>query len=222
LSQDHPFETSRSSFLRMRNSCHSSTLSSMTTPALSAGPSDAVLLERVACGDTGAYELIYTRYHRPAHSLANRLCGRNCIAEEVVQEALLSVWRNAGSYTQSRGSARGWIFTIVRNRAIDARRRRGGSEREEAVLDGLEEHLAGPAFTDVEAERRERRRAVHRALGRLPAAQREAVVLSHFRGLTNHETATVVGRSIGTVKGRIRLGHARLRRDLVAVAGVTT
>jgi len=206
----------------MWNSSDSSTLSSMTAPSPSSEPSDAVLLERVARGDTGAYELIYKRYHRPAHILANRLCGRHCIAEEAVQEALLSIWRNAGSYTQSRGSARGWIFTIVRNRAIDACRRRGRSERDEAALDGLEEHLAGTELTDVEAERRERRRAVHGALRRLPAAQREAVVLSHFRGLTNHETATVVGRSIGTVKGRIRLGHARLRRDLVAVAGVST
>jgi RNA polymerase sigma-70 factor, ECF subfamily len=206
----------------MRHSCHSSTLSSMTTLSLSSEPSDAVLLERVARGDASAYELIYLRYHRPAQILADRLCGRHCIAEEVVQEALLSVWRNAGSYAQSRGSARGWIFTIVRNRAIDACRRRGRSERDEAALDGLEEHVAGSALTDVEAERRECRRAVHGALGRLPPAQREAVVLSHFRGLTNHETATVVGRSIGTVKGRIRLGHARLRRDLISVAGATT
>jgi RNA polymerase sigma-70 factor (ECF subfamily) len=168
----------------------------MTTPPLPSEPSDAALLERVARGDSGAYELIYKRYHRPAQILADRLCGRHCIAEEAVQEALLSVWRNAGSYTRSRGSARGWIFTIVRNRAIDACRRRARSERDEAVLDGLEEQLAGPAFTDVEAERRERRRAVHGALRRLPPAQREAVVLSHFRGLPNHETATVVGRSM--------------------------
>src|ERR1700677_1447228 len=108
----------------------------MTTLSLSCEPSDAVLLERVARGDTGAYELIYTRYHRPAHILADRLCGRHCIAEEVGQEALLSVLRNAGSYAQSRGSARGWIFTIVRNRAIDACRRRARGERDEAVLDG--------------------------------------------------------------------------------------
>jgi len=168
----------------------------MTRPPLPSEPSDAALLERVARGDSGAYELIYKRYHRPAQILADRLCGRHCIAEEAVQEALLSVWRNAGSYTRSRGSARGWIFTIVRNRAIDACRRRARSERDEAVLDGLEEQLAGPAFTDVEAERRERRRAVHGALRRLPPAQREAVVLSHFRGLPNHETATVVGRSM--------------------------
>ncbi len=83
-------------------------------PALSlpAEPSDAFLLERVGRGDVRAYELIYNRYSRPAHALAHRLCGRRCVAEEVVQEAFLAVWRRAGTYSESRGSARGWIFAL--------------------------------------------------------------------------------------------------------------
>lgn len=182
-------------------------------------PTDTALLERVGRGDSRAYELIYKRYRRPALGLARRVCGRQCVAEEIVQEAFLAVWRCAGSYSESRGSARWWIFTIVRNRAIDERRRRARSD--ETMLDGLEDQLPGSTLTDIEVERRERRDAVHGALRRLPRAQREALVLSHFRGLTNHETATVLGRSIGTVKGRIRLGHAKLRHDLVEVAGAT-
>jgi RNA polymerase sigma-70 factor (ECF subfamily) len=189
---------------------------------ISTEPTDAALLERIGRGDARAYELIYKRYHRQAHAVAHRLCGRHCLAEEVVQEAFLAVWRCAGAYTSERGSARGWILTIVHNRAIDESRRRGRTERGETVLDGLEDLLAGPVLTDVEAERRERGHAVHGALRRLPAAQREALVLCHFRGLTNTETAEVLGRSIGTVKGRIRLGHARMRRELVEVAGATS
>ncbi len=189
---------------------------------ISTEPTDAALLTRIGRGDTHAYELIYKRYRRQAHAIAQRLCGRHCIAEEVVQEAFLAVWRCAGTYTRDRGNARSWILTIVHNRAIDNSRRRARTERGETVLDGLEDLLAGPLLTEVEAERRERKHAVHGALLRLPAAQREALVLCHFRGLTNHETAEVVGRSIGTVKGRIRLGHARLRRELVGVAGATS
>jgi len=190
----------------------------MSTLSSSPEPPDAFLLERVGRGDVHAYELIYKRYRRPALALAYRHCGRNCVSEEVVQEAFLAVWRCAGTFNEARGSARGWIFTIVRNRAIDACRRDGRTERGETTLEGLDEYLVGSSLTDVEAERRERRQAVHGALRRLPAAQREAVVLSHFRGLTNHETATAVGRSVGTVKGRIRLGHAKLRHHLVGVA----
>src|SRR5271155_2102336 len=119
-SVDPPFGVPESSFLRMCKVWRGATLSSMTTVPLPPEPSDAFLLERAGRGDVHAYELIYERYRRAAHILAYRVCGRHCIAEEVVQEAFLAVWRYAGSYAQARGSARGWIFTIVRNRAIDA------------------------------------------------------------------------------------------------------
>src|SRR5271156_917666 len=216
---DPPFGVSESSFLRMRNARRCATLLSMATAPLSHELSDAFLLERAGRGDARAYELIYERYRRAAHRLAYRVCGRHCIAEEVVQEAFLAVGRCAASYTHARGSARGWIFTIVRNRAIDAGRRRGRTEGAETILEGLEDRLVAPGLTDVEAQRRERRRAIRGALRRLPPPQREAVVLAHYRGMTNHETAAALGRSLGTVKGRIRLGHARLRRDLAGLAG---
>lgn len=191
-----------------------------TTPA--AQPSDAFLLARAAKGDAHAYQLVYNRYRRPALALAVRLCGHRGVAEEVVQEAFLTVWRRAGTYEESRGSACGWILTIVRNRGIDDNRRRGRSERSQTELDGLEEQLAGPMLTDVQAHRREHIHAIHEGLSRLPAPQREALILTHFRGLTHHETATVIGRSLGTVKGRIRLGHARLARDLATVGGAAS
>jgi RNA polymerase sigma-70 factor, ECF subfamily len=198
-----------------------STLSSMPTHSVALSPelSDAFLLTRVGRGDVRAYELIYRRYRRQAHAYAYRLCGRHCVTEDVVQEAFLAVWKGAGTYTESRGPARNWMFTLVRNRAIDARRRHARVQGRETALDDVPELLDGSALTDVAAERRERARAVHVALKRLPAAQRQTVVLSHFRGLSHQETAALLGHSIGTVKGRIRLGQAKLRQDLVDVAG---
>jgi RNA polymerase sigma-70 factor, ECF subfamily len=204
----------------MWEACCRSMLPAMPTLSLSPTTSDPVLLERVSRGDARAYELIYDRYSRQAHAVAYRLCRRHCVAEEVVQEAFLAVWHRSGTYSESRGSARQWIFTIVHNRAIDECRRHRRAARGETMLDGLEEHLVGSSLTDLEAERRERRHAVHGALRRLSPPQREALLLSHFRGLTHNETAAVLGRSIGTVKGRIRLGHAKLREDLVGVASV--
>jgi RNA polymerase sigma-70 factor, ECF subfamily len=180
--------------------------------------SDALLLERVGRGDTRAYELIYERHHRSSQLLALRICGRQCVAEEVVQEAFLALWRNAGAYRETRGNVRTWIAAIVRNRAIDESRRHRRRGASETALEHVQEQLASSSLTDTEVERRERRHAVHGALRLLPAPQREAVVLSHFRGLSNSETAAVLGRPMGTVKGRIRLGHAKLRRELIEIA----
>lgn len=190
----------------------------MPIPSLISRPSDAILLGRAADGDVKAFELIHNRYRREALTVARRLCGRLCIAEDVVQEAFLAVWRRADSYSESRGSVRAWILTIVRHRAIDASRRQTRNQTAELLLDGLEEQLVAPAQVEAEADRRERARIVRGALRRLPPSQREAVVLTYFCGLTHHETATAVGRPLGTVKGRLRLGHERLRQDLVAAA----
>jgi RNA polymerase sigma-70 factor, ECF subfamily len=189
----------------------------MPCPTISADRSDAVLLERAGRGDVHAYEQLYRRFRRPAQALAHRVCGRRCVAEEVVQEAFLAVWRHAHTYEESRGSARGWILAIVRNRALDESRRRRPTECGEAMLDAIEDRCLGPVPTETEVERRERRHAVHGALRLLPPAQCEAVVLAHYGGLSNRETAAALGRSLGTVKGRIRLAHARLRQDLAGV-----
>jgi RNA polymerase sigma-70 factor, ECF subfamily len=185
--------------------------------SLTRQPSDAFLLTRVADGDVRAFEIIDHRYRRSALTLARRVCGQPSVAEEVVQEALLAVWRRASTYSEARGSASGWILTIVHHRAIDASRRQGRNQAIETALGDPEEQLAGSTLIEAEAERRERAGVVRAALTRLPAAQREAAVLTHFCGLTQAETATAVGRPLGTVKGRIRLGHARLRQELLAV-----
>jgi RNA polymerase sigma factor (sigma-70 family) len=146
IDEDRPFGISRSSFLRMREACRCPRLSAMPTPSPTAEPSDAFLLERVGRGHAHAYELIYNRYRHPANVIAYRLCGRRCIAEEVVQEALLAVWRSASTFTESRGSASAWIFTIVRNRALDACRRHGRIEPRETILD---EHFSWRAQSSV-------------------------------------------------------------------------
>ena len=179
-------------------------------------PSDADLLRRVALGDHRAFELIYDRHKGPAAALANRACGKDIAAADVLQDAFLAVWRGAGGYDESRGTGRNWILGIVYYRAIDEVRRHKRTHRDDMTFEGWEHQLVASTLTDAEAERRERGRAVHGALKRLPAAQRKALVLSHFRGLTHIEIAEALRQPVGTVKGRIRLGHRTMRAALDA------
>ncbi len=179
-------------------------------------PSDADLLRRVALGDHRAFELIYDRHKGSAAALANRACGKDIAAADVLQDAFLAVWRGAGGYDESRGTGRNWILGIVYYRAIDEVRRHKRTHGDDMTLGGWEDQLVASTLTDAEAERRERGRAVHGALMGLPASQRKVLVLSHFRGLTHIEIAEALRQPVGTVKGRIRLGHQKMRAALDA------
>jgi RNA polymerase sigma-70 factor (ECF subfamily) len=179
-------------------------------------PSDADLLRRVALDDHHAFELIYDRHKRSAAALAHRVCGKDVGADDVLQDAFLAVWRGAAGYDESRGTARGWILGIVHHRAVDEVRRHKRTRGYDTILEGWEDKLVASTLTDAEAERRERGRAVRGALKRLPASQRKVLVLSHFRGLTHIEIATALRQPVGTVKGRIRLGHLKMREALDA------
>jgi RNA polymerase sigma-70 factor (ECF subfamily) len=135
-------------------------------------------------------------------------------AEDITQEAFLSIWRSRLRYDQSRASVRTWVLGIVHNRAIDALRRGGVHERRRAPLDGVEERHEARERTDVEAARREEARSVRTALDTLPNEQRHTIELAYFGGFTHSQIADLLGEPIGTVKGRMRLGLDKLRRQL--------
>lgn len=168
----------------------------------------------VANADASAFELVYDRHCDAAFSLAYRMCGRRPLAEEVVQEAFISLWRSAPSYQRARGSVRNWVLRIVHNRAVDALRRSIVRDRLVHPDDGLAERVPSGDRTDEEVERRERADAVHGALQVLPAEQRKVIELAYFSGFTHVEIAEVLQMPIGTVKGRMRLGLAKLRTSL--------
>jgi RNA polymerase sigma-70 factor (ECF subfamily) len=133
-------------------------------------------------------------------------------AEEVLQDAFHAVWRRAGSYRPDRGSLRTWLLAIARNAAIDWRRTRGRRLERERPLDDAR----GTADPAVEArlERALRSEPVRAALAKLPAEQREVIVLGFYGGLTQAEIAQRVGAPLGTVKSRARLAFAKLRESL--------
>src|ERR671926_179815 len=116
---------------------------------------DEDLVHHVARGDAQAFELLYERHAGAAFSLAYRMVGRSGVAEDVVQEAFLGLWRSGARYERARGSVRTWVLGIVHHRAIDALRRSTVHDRRRTTDEGLEERLEAPQRTDTEAARRE-------------------------------------------------------------------
>jgi len=175
---------------------------------------DEEVMQLVGEGDPRAFELLYDRHGAAAFSLAYRMVGKRAAAEDIVQEAFLSIWRSRMRYDAGRGSVRTWVLGIVHNRGIDALRRGAVHDRRRERIEGIEERHEAPERTDVEAARREEARSVRSALDTLPEDQRRAIELAYFGGFSHSQIAELLGEPIGTVKGRMRLGLDKLRRQL--------
>jgi RNA polymerase sigma-70 factor (ECF subfamily) len=175
---------------------------------------DEELMQLVGEGDPRAFELVYDRHGGAAFSLAYRMVGQRAVAEETVQEAFLSIWRSRMRYDATRGSVRTWVLGIVHNRGIDALRRGAVHDRRRETIDGVEDRHEAPERTDVEAVRRHEARSVRSALDTLPEDQRRTIELAYFGGFSHSQIAELLGEPIGTVKGRMRLGLNKLRRQL--------
>jgi RNA polymerase sigma-70 factor, ECF subfamily len=175
---------------------------------------DEDLMQLVRGGDAAAFEVVYERHATVAFSLAYRMTGRRGHAEDVVQEAFLSLWRSGARYDRSRGSVRTWVLGIVHNRAIDALRRSTVHDKRRASDEGIEERFEATERTDTEAARRSEAAEVRTALALLPQEQARAIELAYFGGFSHSEIAEMLDTPIGTIKGRIRLGLERLRAQL--------
>ena len=170
---------------------------------------DQALMDLVTAGDPHAFALLYRRHVRGAVALATHMCRRPAIAEEVVQEAFLSVWRSRRHYDSCRGSVRAWLLGIVRNRAIDVLRQSvahelADTDRPPEDLLEASEHTAG------EVDRRELSRELLGAISGLPPEQSRVIALSYYGGYTHAQIATMLDTPIGTVKGRMRLGLRKM------------
>ncbi len=175
---------------------------------------DEDLMALVHDGEVRAFDVIFDRHSAVAFSLAYRMCGRRAMAEDVVQEAFLSLWRSGARYDRTRGSVRSWVLSAVHNRAIDAFRRETVKDGRNVGDDGLAERLEADFRTDAEVERRDDARRVRSALEGLPPDQRQVIELAYFGGFTHTQIAEMLTLPSGTVKGRMRLGLAKLRLTL--------
>jgi RNA polymerase sigma-70 factor, ECF subfamily len=179
------------------------------TQPIDEGTTDGELLVRVAAGDDTALGALYDRYSGLAMGLAYKVLADRGQAEDVVQEAFLSVWRRAASFDAAKGSPRGWLMSIVHNASIDRRRGRFRRQQDEVDIDDHAWRLADDDVWD-DVSRRLDREQVRRALAEIPKEQRETLEMAYFGGLTQAEIAARTGDPLGTVKSRARLGLRRL------------
>ena len=181
---------------------------------------DVRIVDRIATGDERALAELYDRYGRPAYSLARRICVDEVLAEDVVQEVFLSVWRDPGRYVAGRGAFASWLLTVVHHKAVDAVRREGVHRRRQVVMDdevtdqlvpenpGADQNAIGNVVGDD----------VRKAINDLPAEQAKTMMLAYYGGYTQREVASIVGVPLGTVKSRMFAAAQRLRAALGPLA----
>jgi RNA polymerase sigma-70 factor (ECF subfamily) len=175
---------------------------------------DEEVMALVQEGSTSAFELVYDRHGGAAFSLAYRMVPNRTTAEDITQEAFLSIWRSRTRYEPTRGSVRTWVLGIVHNRAIDALRRNLVHDRRRTTAEGLEEREEATERTDIEVARLQEAHSVRDALKELPEEQARVLSLAYFGGFSHSQIAEMLEMPIGTVKGRMRLGLEKLRRAL--------
>ena len=185
-------------------------VASSRTPARPTGePSDATLLQRIARGDRGAFELLYKRYARAVLSLALRLLRDRGRAEDATQETFAAIWRSAGSYKPERGPGAPWLFAVARNAIVDRAR-----ARTDIPVEHGEETPSGESGPGERAEQAWLSWRVHGALAQLPERERVALELAYWSGLSQSEIAERLGIPLGTVKTRTRSALGRLADSL--------
>jgi RNA polymerase sigma factor (sigma-70 family) len=178
------------------------------------GLRDGQLVELVAQRDAGALEALYARYGMAAYSLARRILTEEMLAQDVVQEVFLSLWRDARRFDPGRGTVATYLLSMTHHRAVDVVRREENLRRWRTSEEGLELDPDPRARVEEEVEASERRAEVRTALAGLPAAQREALLLAYFGGYTQREVAALVGVPLGTVKTRMAAGMRKLKEAL--------
>lgn len=175
---------------------------------------DRELVVRLARGDHSALGEVYDRYGRACYSLARRILGGDLLAEDVVQDVFLALWRDAGRFDERRGTFATYLMAMTHHKAVDAVRKEDNQRRRRAPVEVLEGR--GDVAIDVVAEvwQGVRGRYVRSALAELPVEQREPLLLAYYGGYTQREIATLTGTPLGTVKTRMLSGMRRLRRAL--------
>jgi len=169
----------------------------------------AQLLSRSALGDRQAFAQLYEASRAKLFGVSLRIVRERGLAEEVLQDAFVSIWNHAGDYAQARSAPMTWMTAIVRNRSLDVVRR---TREEPDVDDKLAANLMDEGPTAAEdLARREAAHALHECLGELEADQRQSIALAFFHGLSHSELADHLRKPLGTVKTHVRRGLLKLR-----------
>jgi RNA polymerase sigma-70 factor, ECF subfamily len=178
---------------------------------------DPELVDLVAAGDAHALEVLYDRYSRAVFSFALRMLGERTVAEELVQEVFFRAWKQARTFSEGRGTFITWLLSITHNMAIDEIRRRNRrpqrADSADPVLMLTNVRDENPSVED-QAMMVSIREQITLAMAALPEAQRSAIELAYFGGLTQREIAELQNEPLGTIKTRMRLAVRKLRDHL--------
>jgi RNA polymerase sigma-70 factor (ECF subfamily) len=171
---------------------------------------DISLVSAIRSGDEGAMATLYDRYSSIVYAVGLRVLGDTGAAEDILQDVFMQLWRNPGVFDANRGNLGAWLAVITRNRAIDTLRKRRPETDIADIVVSVEPDMAG------DAERSRAMEKVRGTLGGMPAAQRSALEMAYFDGLTHTEIAEKTGEPLGTIKTRIRAGLMALRKAFEA------
>jgi RNA polymerase sigma factor (sigma-70 family) len=177
---------------------------------------DRDLLHRLEGRDEEAFRGLFARYAPTAKALATRVVRQSHLAEEIVQEAFMAVWRNPQAYDAERGSVRSWLMGMVHHRAVDLVRREESYRRraQDSIPDALGEEADHAEEVVQQIGLPQERRQVRAALEELPAEQRAVLTLMYFEGLSQSDVAARLSLPLGTVKSRTLLGMRKMRSSL--------
>ena len=176
-------------------------------------------MRRVQADDANAFAVLFNRHHGRALGVARAVCGDRGRSEDAVQEGFLTIWRSRATFRSGRGSFKGWAMTIVRHRALDGVRGERSGTRPQSATTELQAPIEAPGSVEDDAIARDDAKRLQAALGQLPDAQAEVIVLAFYGQLSHSEISAQLDLPPGTVKGRMRLGLEKLREaaDTVSV-----
>lgn len=190
--------------------------------APASNPTDETLMERIADGDQSAITALYERHGKMLKNVIYQVIQDEAESDDVLQESVLQIWREAASYSPALGKPLGWIITIARRRAIDRVRRRAAYCRAKDRFETYVEQEPRSwlrSHTDSDTSSSDIRHFLEREISRLPVFQREALKLSFFGGLSHREIAAKTRTPLGTVKTRLELGLRKLGSSVRAQRG---
>jgi RNA polymerase sigma-70 factor (ECF subfamily) len=183
---------------------------------------DEQLMAAIQRQDQTALATLFRRHAVLLRSIINRVIHNDSDTDDLLQEILCEVWEQASHYSQEKGKALGWLVTLARRRAIDRLRRQQAYHRAEERLRA--EKKAAPVVAqqgaDQEAIASDRSEILRNVIEALPEAQREALILAFYHGMSQREIAAHTGVPLGTIKTRLELAVRKIRVAILALGGV--
>ncbi|EDY19496.1 RNA polymerase, sigma-24 subunit, ECF subfamily [Chthoniobacter flavus Ellin428] len=198
------------------------TTSTTTSIDIQTEATDEQLMARLREGDEAALSMLFHRHQAILRTVIARVIHNDADVDDLMQEAMIELWNRCKAYDETKGKVLGWLVTMARRRAIDRVRRRQAYDRaEERLRIHVEDNSQAPDVVSVEEQvmSTDRAKFMSQMLETLPEAQKEAVQLAFYRGMSQREIAAKTGIPLGTIKTRLELAVRKLRANIVAIGG---